>query len=663
MRKKIECESFLEFSYVSNPTYSPDGRFVAFVVSRANLETNGYKGDVWLLDTTDRSVRQLTAMGDAKSYCWTAEGTLLFSAMRDPEARKRQEKGEELTCFYEISPSGGEAKEAFRLPLSGARIQRIDRTKYAVLASNDLARPSVEGLSDEEKGKVLSEYKDRGYEVFDELPFWFNGGGIVNKKRTALYLFDREKGSCDLLTAPLFDVEDLKVSSDRIAYSGVAFDSMKPVYPGLYHLKLSTGQTTCLIEPEKLNFGAFEFFEDGLLLAATDGAQYGTEQYFDFYKLNFAGEMNKFCSYEASIGYGSVGTDARYGGGRGAKVHDGRYYFLSTVEDSTILHSIGPDGDLRAEWDKPGSVDSFDLFGEEGIVCGFFGNSLAELYTLGGERLTHFNDAFGENYEVITPEMHRYVGTDGVEIHGWALKPAGYQAGKRYPAILHIHGGPRTVFGDVYHHEMQMWANAGYFVFYSNPRGSDGRGNEFGYISGKYGSLEYQNLMEFCDEMLQKYPDADSNRFGVTGGSYGGFMTNWIIGHTNRFKAAVSQRSISNWIFFEHTSDIGCFFTPNQMLTVTADAMQKLWDFSPLQYAGNVKTPTLFIHSDKDYRCWMGEAISMFTALKRNGVETRLCLFKDENHELSRSGKPKNRIARMREILAWMNRYLKEDEG
>jgi hypothetical protein len=168
-----------------------------------------------------------------------------------------------------------------------------------------------------------------------------------------------------------------------------------------------------------------------------------------------------------------------------------------------------------------------------------------------------------------------------------------------------------------------------------------------------------QNLMDFADEMLKKYPDVDDKKFGVTGGSYGGFMTNWIIGHTDRFAAAASQRSIANWIAFEHTSDIGPSFTPNNQASTTRENVEKVWWHSPLKYADKCVTPTLFIHSDRDYRCWMVEALSMFTALKMHGCDARLCLFKEETHELSRSGKPRNRVRRMEEIVAWMDKYLK----
>lgn len=220
------------------------------------------------------------------------------------------------------------------------------------------------------------------------------------------------------------------------------------------------------------------------------------------------------------------------------------------------------------------------------------------------------------------------------------------------------------MFGTVFHHEMQMWANAGYFVFFTNPRGSDGFGTEFGDINGRYGTVDYDNLMEFTDYVLDHEPDIDRDRVGVTGGSYGGFMTNWIIGHTDRFKAAASQRSIANWISFEYMSDIGHTFTKNEQAAFASEDVDKLWFHSPIKYIGNCKTPTLFVHSEEDYRCNVAEGMEMFAALKVLGVDTRMLMVKGETHELSRSGRPRNRIVRMREILNWMDKYLKpETEG
>ena len=436
---------------------------------------------------------------------------------------------------------------------------------------------------------------------------------------------------------------------------------MAPFYSGLYVYDLATRKTTCVLRPGKLKTGpAVLLDESTLLLAATYGENYGTEEYCQFYTADIAtGRLAKLADYEASIGYSTVGSDARLGGGRGFKPEGDQFWFISTVGDQANLMTIDRQGHIATCYGRGGSVDSFDVKDGKVVFAGLQSQGLTELFDGDGNQLTHFNDHYLAEHDVCAPEYHSFTASDGFEIHGWAMKPHGYRKGKQYPAILHIHGGPRTVFGDVFHHEMQMWAGAGYFVFYCNPRGSDGRGNEFGDISGKYGTVDYDNLIEFLDEMLKAYPQVDPKRVAVVGGSYGGFMTNWVIGHTHRFAAACAQRSIANWVSFEHTTDIGYFFTPSQIGATTRTDVEKLWRHSPLKYAPNAKTPTLFIHSEEDYRCWMSEGLSMFSALKRNGTPTRLVLFHGENHELSRSGRPQNRIRRMEEILAWFDHYLK----
>ena len=237
------------------------------------------------------------------------------------------------------------------------------------------------------------------------------------------------------------------------------------------------------------------------------------------------------------------------------------------------------------------------------------------------------------------------------------LLPKDFDPEKRYPAVFDIHGGPKTVYGPVFYHEMQVWAGKGYFVFFCNPKGSDGRDNEFSDIFGDYGGTDYRNLMDFTDAVLEKYPQIDKKRVCETGGSYGGFMTNWIIGHTDRFCCAASQRSISNWLSFCGTSDIGVWFAPDQTRGDLYTDPGKLWEQSPLKYAGNVKTPTLFIHSDEDWRCPLEQGLQMYAALLDRGVEARMCLFHGENHELSRSGKPKHRIRRLEEITSWFDRF------
>lgn len=217
-------------------------------------------------------------------------------------------------------------------------------------------------------------------------------------------------------------------------------------------------------------------------------------------------------------------------------------------------------------------------------------------------------------------------------------------------------------YGRVFFHEMQVWASHGYFVFFCNPFGSDGQGNEYADIRGHYGYEDYQDLMAFTDAVLAEVKQIDPNRLGVTGGSYGGYMTNWIITHTSRFKAAASQRCISNWISLWGTSDIGPDFVRDQMQAGLED-IETLWKHSPLKYVDQAETPTLFIHSDEDYRTPIEQGYQMLNGLIDQGVEAKMIVFHGENHELSRSGKPVHRMRRLEEITKWMDDHLKEKES
>lgn len=273
------------------------------------------------------------------------------------------------------------------------------------------------------------------------------------------------------------------------------------------------------------------------------------------------------------------------------------------------------------------------------------------------EKLSYFNDWLVDERTLSTPEFIEFE-NDSVRLEGYVMKPVGFEKGKKYPGVLAIHGGHKTAYGSVFYHEMQCWANNGMFVIYCNPRGSDGRDNKFAHIDGRYGMEDYSDLMRFTDACIERYEELDGGNMGVAGGSYGGFMTNWIVGHTDRFRCAVSQRSISNWIYHFGTSDTG-YQTP--LSRIEGDFWSDTpayWDHSPLKYAYRCKTPTLFIHADEDYRCPADGAMEMFTVLQFNGIESRMCLFRGENHELSRSGKPVNRLNRLKEINGWLQGHL-----
>lgn len=643
--KKIEISTFLEFQFVSNPSFSPDGKCIAFVVSTADKADNNYKANLYVYSMASKKVIKLTNGGDAKSYAWTNENTLIFPAVRNSDVKEKIEAGEQIASFYEISPEGGEAAEAFTVPAKATGIKTLPNGDFLLTIKQDNHKDT----------------RKKSYEVIDELPFWGNGLGFTNAIRNRYAIYNHKTGELTYLACEWTDCMDNVVMGDMIVYKAYPWkQGVRGMYAGIYLYNMKTGETKTLVEPDSLRTGMIEFLnENELLIAASETNDMGCTKYNEFYTFDLNdGTLTHVAEYDASIGGGSVGSDARYGAGRTHKMVNGECYFVSTVDDYAWLRKLDKDFQISDSLTKGSSCDSFDYNGEHLVSCELQGQKLAELY-LDGEQITDFNGALLSELSVITPEPLTFTATDGYEIHGWVMKPAGYEEGKSYPAIFHIHGGPRTVFSDVFHHEMQMWANAGYFVFYCNPRGSDGRGTAFGDINGIYGTVDFQNLMEFTDKVLESYPMIDQKRVGVTGGSYGGFMTNWIIGHTDRYAAAATQRSICNWVAFEHTSDIGHTFPYSNVGGDTIHDLDKLWEQSPLKYAPNFKTPTLIIHSDEDYRCYMADGISMFSALKRQGVPTKLCLFHGENHELSRGGRPENRIDRMTEILNWMDTYLK----
>ncbi|WP_066311847.1 S9 family peptidase [Bacillus sp. FJAT-29814] len=274
------------------------------------------------------------------------------------------------------------------------------------------------------------------------------------------------------------------------------------------------------------------------------------------------------------------------------------------------------------------------------------------------EKLTDVNKGFLKELEFSQPEAFEFEGADGWDIHGWLMKPIGFKEGQKSPLILEIHGGPHMMYGNTFMNEFQILAAQGYAVLYINPRGSHGYGQKFvDAVRGDYGGNDYRDLMLGLDYILTNYDFIDENRLGVTGGSYGGFMTNWIVGQTNRFKAAVTQRSISNWISFYGVSDIGYYFTEWQIKSDLTD-IGTLWQHSPLAYVKNVETPLLILHSEKDYRCPIEQGEQWFIALKRLGKETKFVRFPDENHELSRSGRPSLRINRLDYIAGWFNEYI-----
>lgn len=663
--KAIELKDFLSFYALSDLAWAPDGHAAALLAHRADEAANGYRSDLWLY-VPGAPLRQMTSRGDVTSFLWDGNDALLFPALREPEDRALREAGEDHTAFYRLPLSGGEARRAFAVPLNAVAVGKLGPHTYVLKARRDLEKVRrLENLTGEARRQAMDDLrKERAHcTVLDEYPFWFNGAGTINKTRVGLFLWNDATGALMPITSPLFDVEGVRVCREEgvVVYHGAEFDTLRDFRTGIRVYRHATGKTTQAVPQGIYRIRQVDFWQGQVVFAGTDMAQYNYSQTPDLWRVPAEGGKPGLLGCGAmSIG-NPVGSDARYGGGVCFKAEGSSLYLISGQDDSSRLLRLSPAGAIDPLWEGEGSVDLFDVCHGRLLCVAMQDMCLQELYAVEAgklEPLSAFNRAFCDSHEIVHPEPVRFTDPDGFEIHGFVLKPAHFDPSRRYPGILDIHGGPRLSYGAVYYHEMQYWANLGYFVFFANPRGSDARGDDFAYIRGKYGTVEYRNLMDFTDCVLAKYPQLDASRLGVTGGSYGGFMTNWIIGHTDRFACAASQRSISNFVSMEGTSDCGRTFLDGHLGAHTSEDVAKVWAQSPLSAADQCVTPTLFIHSEEDYRCWKIEALQMFNALRSHGVEARLCLFKGENHELSRSGKPKNRIKRLEEITRWMNRHL-----
>ena len=661
----IRLDEFINFRFLSNLQLSPNAAKAAFVVSKSNEDKDGYVGGIWTVDLQTKECRQLTAGKDERSYLWMDDDTILFASKRDS---KKKETDNSYTDFFEISLHGGEAVKKMTVPAPVHAIKQISKGTYLVEAEYDNNLPEdFFTMSREEREKLFaSRTKEKDYEVFDELPFWRNGAGVTNKKRGRLYIYRAQSGKMEPLTGPMYQLESFDLSSDgrKLVYCGSEFNEVESLKQELVEVDIASRESNVLIPLGSWNIHQAAYAGDKIVVTATENKNYGINENSNLYLYDRASHsLQLVCAPDRSF-HSSVGSDCRYGSGKNLVGQQDGVSYITTDRNSSKINHVDWEGSIVSLTANEGSVDCMDRKGEVVVYVAMRGDRLQEIYCLedGKEvQLTHLNEKALEGRSVITPKMMRITNNDGVEIDGWVLEPVNFDSTKSYPAILDIHGGPKTVYGTCFFHEMQYWANQGYFVFFCNPRGGDGRGNQFADIRGRYGQEDYEDIMQFTDYVLWSYPQIDKSRVGVTGGSYGGFMTNWIIGHTNRFASAASQRSISNWISMEGTSDIGPYFGLDQAGGDAWNNFEQAWWHSPLKYADKCTTPTLFIHSDEDYRCWMVEAYQMFSALKVHGVESRICLFHGENHELSRSGKPEHRIRRLKEITEWFDHYLKAE--
>ena len=651
--KPIEIRDLLDYRFLHSLAWS--GRHALCIQTQMDEKSNQYHSNLMELDLSTMTVKPLTTDGRLSSFVFEDEQTVLFAACRKKE--DEPEAGQKKTVIYRLALTGGEARKAWEVPFDVREMRPIPGTMLVVLkVLENLAESDPTfaraGLAEDEKD----------YVILHEVPFVANGAGFVDGERQALILWDWKHGQSQRLTPEGFDCAHFAVGGMHIYYSGNVWRDVCPKTAGCYDYDVVSGNTQVCVAPGRLRIGDLVADDHQLIFLATDMMPYGNGTSYDFYRYDLqTGQTVRTAGFEYSIG-SCVNSDARYGGGTTILLNEDTVYFTATVGYQTELFSLKA-GKIEKAVPFQGAVSGFAITPEGFLITAMEPGKLQEIYFTDRQgsvmRHSDISSVCLRDKAVQPCEYAGFINRSGVQIDGWLIRPVNYDPTRQYPAILDIHGGPRTAYGELFFHEMQVWASQGYFVFFCNHRGSDGYGDEFADLRLKYGTIDYDDIMDFTDHILKENPQIDPQRLGVTGGSYGGYMTNWIIGHTDRFAAAASQRSIVNWISDYGTSGIS-YDDDLHSGGKPWDGMEKMWDHSPLKFIGACTTPTLLIHSFEDYTCAVSQAMELFTALKMLGVETRACLFKGENHNLSRSGKPRHRFKRLSEITEWMNSHLKK---
>jgi len=586
------------------PEWSPDGRRLAFVSKR------GAADQIFVLDLATGQSRQLSSLAEgASSPVWSADGThvaFLGAVVSDPDGVVDDPRPPENS-------------------------DEVRRTPVARVAST--------------------------------LDYKFDGVGYRDGRHQHVFVVSADGGQATQLTNGAWDVSGFDWSPDgtRLTVIGNADDDRDlRRWSHLYTVdfsgnleKVATGYD--ILSPiwsprgDVIAYSSLYGDEAGLLdrlwvVPATGGTPRCITADLDL-----------------AVGDGLI-SDMRAGHGvPTCWSRDGdRVYFPASGPGTTAIYSVDLEGNVRAEVGGQRRIYDFDVSGGVIAFAASDTNDPGELHVVmqGAEaRLTDLNPWLRECY-IAQPEEHSFTAPDGWVMQGWLLKPPGFDPSKAYPLVMEVHGGPHAEYGWTFFHEFQILAGMGFLVFYMNPRGSDGYGEVFRRAVVKdWGGKDYLDLMTALDQVIERTGAVDTARIGIGGGSYGGFMTNWAIGHTNRFSAAVSMRSISNLVSEYAQHDI-VLWGELELGPAPWPDQDALWERSPIKYVREMKTPLLLTCGEMDLRCAISQSEELFGALRLLGQTAELVRFPEESHDISRNGRPDRRVERLRRIVGWFERFL-----
>ena len=683
-QKRLITETDLfKFVWIADPQISPDGSKVIFVRNWVNQKADRYDTALWVVPTGGGPARQLTAGPRDSSPRWSPDGRwIAFIRSAEKEGRPQPPQ------IYLLSFDGGEAQPLTEMTRGAAGIEWSPDGKTIAFASSEEMKKSApaEGLEAKEKQEKPPE-RVSDVRVITRAAYRSNGPGYLNPKfkshiwTVSLPATAGEMPKPRQITKGNFDEGNATWSPDGSRLYFVANRVLEPYYEQP-HTDLFSVALDGSDEKKVLGFDGgmrdYTFSGDGRRIAfggvdAVKPVQSYTQP--DLFVMSNeigAKPRNLTANYDFDIG-GGIGGDQRAprGGSPSAVIwsRDGKSLIvnvaehgranlkridaatgkvepLTTGDHEIVAYTATPDASKMVLLVST-SVNIGDLF--------LFDTASARM-----TRLTSVNEELFSQINLTDPEEIWYTSFDGRKIQGWIQKPPNFDPSKKYPFILEIHGGPHSAYGFTFTHEFQWMAAKGYVVLYTNPRGSTSYGQDFGnIIQYNYPGDDHKDLMAGVDEVLKR-GYIDEKRLGVTGGSGGGVLTNWAVGHTNRFAAAVSQRSIADWAGFWYTADF-TLFTPTWFRAAPWEDPQDFINRSPITYIKNVTTPMMFIEGEVDYRTPPAEGgEAMFRALKYRKIPTVMVRFPNESHELSRSGAPWHRIERLQHILNWFDKYLQD---
>ena len=650
----VTAEDYFAFETLGDPHFSPDGATIAYVVTTVDQKQNRRRSEIWTVaaDGSRPPTAMTTAPQSSNAPRWSPDGKAIAFLSARPAAGDGNGDTPRNQVWL-LSLSGGEPRRVTNLANGVSAFQWSPDGTTLVVVSRSGPSDTAKSPSD------VRHYLHANYK--------FNDSGWFDDKKTHLWVTGVATGrSTQVTSGDDWNDSDPQWSPDsrRIAFvsdrTGKAFDEGHNT--DVWVIDAGGGALT-KISDHTTGDNSPRWSPDGQTIAFVSAVPEKTHP-----KIWLASSAGGSASRLAADGIDLIPSGLRWAEGGKA------LYFETGYHGTSRLYRV----DLAARRASPiatgdRTVHLVDI-NEPSATLGpgrilYAVNDpthpddlyVADLNGRNQKQLTHLNDALLKQLNVVPVERVPYKGADGWDVDGFFMKPAGWEAGKKYPMILTIHGGPAGQFGFDWYHEFQVYASHGWAVFFTNPRGSTGYGETFERgIELNWGGKDYVDIMNGVDAILAKYAWIDRDRLGVTGGSYGGFMTNWIISHTNRdihFRAAVTLRSISNFVSDDGTRD-GAYGHADDFQGDIFDKFDLYWDRSPLKYVKNVKTPTLVLHSDNDYRVPIEQGEQWFRALRHFGVPSEIVFFPRENHNLTRTGEPKHLVESINWQVYWFERYI-----